>query len=750
MSQRHYPNIEARLSAPLMITSEKLDEIRAGLAAGTPGIPGGTKPEQVPAYYLTGSAAVVPIMGTLVRSTGGAMAMSGLTSYSTIAEGFQRALSDERATSVVLHLNSSGGEVAGVFSLADMMFAARGKKPIVALVDERAASAAYLLACAADRIVLASPLAEVGSIGVLLQHRDQSAADEAAGLKYTTLFIGDRKNDGNPHEPLSQEARARLMGHMQTAYEEFVRRVAAFRKLSEAAVVGTKAAIYHGDGALAAKLADTMQAPADLLAQLGDAAPSYNPEMSAMKTLTAPGAALPSGDNIHVAIAMACTNAGFPELTAPLLQSGSDMPAVERVLADAAAISDACHRLRVPQMKASLVQAVATGVPLQTLRDMAANTAAARDESIVTDTTRPAGLGAATYDNPNFRAGAFADALFARFNPGMTVPEQARPFVGMSIPEVAREVLQRSGQSALGMTPARAIQAALQTTGDFPLILSGFAEKTLRRAYQVAPSGLKMIAREGSATNFKDVHRLAAGEFPSLEKVNEAGEFKHGGFRDSGETYRLATYGKIIGLTRQALVNDDLTVFHDTTRRIALAAAEFEALQLALLINSNPAMRDGNPVFHADRGNIAAVGGAINADTLSAGRKAMRLQKGVDGQVFINTAPKFIVVNPERETEAEKAVAAITPSSTSEANPFTGLTPVVDPRLSGGENGGAWYIAGDPNIIDGIEYAYLDGQRGPRTETQNGFDYDGVQIKVALDYGCGWLDFRGWHKNPGN
>ena len=67
----------------------------------------------------------------------------------------------------------------------------------------------------------------------------------------------------------------------------------------------------------------------------------------------------------------------------------------------------------------------------------------------------------------------------------------------------------------------------------------------------------------------------------------------------------------------------------------------------------------------------------------------------------------------------------------------------MEPRLT---DPAAWYLAADPSVIDGLEYAYLEGAPGPQIETRQGFEVDGVQIKVRLDFGCGWIDFRGWHK----
>jgi phage major head subunit gpT-like protein len=192
------------------------------------------------------------------------------------------------------------------------------------------------------------------------------------------------------------------------------------------------------------------------------------------------------------------------------------------------------------------------------------------------------------------------------------------------------------------------------------------------------------------------------------------------------------------------MVNDDLGAFADATRRMGQAAAAFEANFLAQMVAANPQMSDGKALFHADHGNLAGAGTGINVDSISAARLAMRMQKGLLGEL-IAVAPKYILVGADRETEAEKAVSTITPVQSQEVNPFQNkLEVVVDPRLSG-----AWYLVADPAEIDGLEYAYLEGSAGPQITSEVGFDVDGVRFRVRLDFGGGFVDWRGWYRNAG-
>lgn len=348
------------------------------------------------------------------------------------------------------------------------------------------------------------------------------------------------------------------------------------------------------------------------------------------------------------------------------------------------------------------------------------------------------------YSDPEFRARAIGEALFTRVSPSHKPSEAARQFIGLTIPEIARDCLRTRGVSTTGLQTARIIERALQTTSDFPLILADTVNRTLRQAYDSAPAGVRRLARQTSAKDFRTKHRIQFSTAPTLEPVNEHGEFKSGAMAEAEESYKIGTYGRIVGFGRQAMVNDDLGAFNDATRRMGQAAAAFEANFLADLVIANPAMSDGKALFHVDHGNIAGSAAAIDVDSLSAARKAMRLQKGLLGELIAVT-PKYILVGADRETEAEKAVSTITPVQSQEVNPFQNkLEVVVDPRISG-----AWYLVADPAEIDGLEYAYLEGSAGPQITSEVGFDVDGVRFRVRLDFGGGFVDWRGWHRNAG-
>ena len=355
-----------------------------------------------------------------------------------------------------------------------------------------------------------------------------------------------------------------------------------------------------------------------------------------------------------------------------------------------------------------------------------------------------------SHDDPQFRVRQMGEALYARINPQHQLSEPARRYAYATCADMAKEILTLRGVAVTGLSPATLITRALHTTSDFGLIVGDTIGRTLRSAYQAAPSGIRRLGRQTTAKDFRTVNKIMLGEAPILEKLNEHGEIKSGTMAEAKEAYRIETFAKKIGITRQVLVNDDLGAFADLARRMGQAAAETEAKTLVDLLESGsgngPKMDDTKALFHADHGNKAASGGAIADATLSTARLAMRTQTGLSGQ-RISATPKFLLVPPAQETTAEKWLATIAAAKAADVNPFSGsLTLVVEPRLSSATR---WYVAADPAEIDGLEFAYLAGGEGPQVESRSGWDVDGVEVRVLLDFGAGFVDWRGWYANGG-
>ena len=353
-------------------------------------------------------------------------------------------------------------------------------------------------------------------------------------------------------------------------------------------------------------------------------------------------------------------------------------------------------------------------------------------------------------DDPALRAREMGEALYARINPRHELSEPARRYAYSTPVDMAKELLSLRGESTMALSPASLVTRALHTTSDFPIILGDTVGRVLRDAYQAAPSGIRRLGRQTTARDFRAVNKIMLGEAPLLEKLNEHGEIKAGTMAEAREAYKVETWARKIGVTRQVLVNDDLGAFADLARRMGQAAAETEARILVTLLEAGsgngPTMSDGKTLFHADHGNKAGTGAAISDATLSAARLALRTQKGIEDRT-IRVTPRNLLVPPALETTAEKWLASIAPATAADVNPFSGsLSLVVEPRLSSATR---WYVTADPGEIDGLEFAYLSGAEGPQVESRSGWDVDGVEIRVILDFGAGFIDHRGWFMNAG-
>ncbi|MGS4947780.1 S49 family peptidase [Meridianimarinicoccus sp. RP-17] len=208
-------------------------------------------------YPVVDGIAVIEVSGVLIHRGGWIGQSSGQTSYEGIAAQIDAAARDPSIRGVALEIDSFGGEVAGVFDLADRIRALRGTKPVWAFVAEHAFSAGYALASQADRILLPRTGA-VGSIGVVVMHADLSSQLDQDGVRVTLIHAGAHKVDGNPYAPLPEAVRDEVQREIDVMRFLFAETVAAGRgaRLSQEAALRTEAQTYRGADAVAAGLAD--------------------------------------------------------------------------------------------------------------------------------------------------------------------------------------------------------------------------------------------------------------------------------------------------------------------------------------------------------------------------------------------------------------------------------------------------------------------------------------------------------------
>ncbi|MCW2454627.1 S49 family peptidase [Rahnella aceris] len=224
-------------------------------------------------YDVVEGIAVIPIQGTLVQKLGTLRPYSGMTGYDGIRACFLQALNDGEVKAICLDIDSPGGEVAGCFDLVDEIYAARGSKPVWAILSESAYSAAYALASAADKIIVPRT-GGVGSVGVIVMHVDWSQKIKNDGLQVTIITYGDRKAESNPYEPLSETARKAIQSDIDEMGRLFVSTVSRNRGITEKTVRDTEAACFLGADGVQLGLADQVASPdaafRDLLQLVGE------------------------------------------------------------------------------------------------------------------------------------------------------------------------------------------------------------------------------------------------------------------------------------------------------------------------------------------------------------------------------------------------------------------------------------------------------------------------------------------------
>lgn len=412
-----------------------------------------------------------------------------------------------------------------------------------------------------------------------------------------------------------------------------------------------------------------------------------------------------------------------------------------------AAIYDAQEKLKLDRSLATKL--AEDGTEIDVARKILIDAAAATPVNVVRGHVVSGGL-----DERTTRNAAVESAILHRFSPNeYKLTDAARDWGGYTLLEMARSFLKADGFAVGGETKYELATRAMHSTSDFPSILANVASKTLRAAYEANTRTFTPFCRQVTASDFKAVYRVQLGEAPALEKLPEGGEYKRGTLGEAKESYRIETFGKVIAISRQMIINDDLNAFTRIPQMLGAAAANLESDTIWKIITDNPTMGDGITLFHANHKNLAATASAISVASLGLARKSMSMQSGVNPDSVINIRPAYIIVPAALEVAAEQLLAVnMVPAKSTDVVPqsMRTLTVITEPRLDAAVNGDkAWYLAANPDQIDTIEYAYLEGQNGVYIETRSGFDVDGVEIKARMDFGAKAIDHRGFYKNAG-
>ena len=271
---RSFPHVlKAMIDEPWAIMQTKLDAIVEVVNAHIEGAPVQYVAAQSrPQVDRAGGTAVVPIHGVIAQRMDLFSEMSGGTSTERVSKELRTLANDDTIRNIVLDISSPGGSVFGVTELAQEIFEARKRKNVVAVANSLAASAAFWLATQANEFVV-TPGGEVGSVGVVALHVDQSKFNEAVGIKPTFIHAGKFKVEGNPHEPLDDDAHDFIQSRVDEHFDRFIRDVARGRGVAQkdvrngfgqGRVLGAEASVKEG---MADRVAPMRSVLADLSAR---------------------------------------------------------------------------------------------------------------------------------------------------------------------------------------------------------------------------------------------------------------------------------------------------------------------------------------------------------------------------------------------------------------------------------------------------------------------------------------------------
>jgi len=333
--------------------------------------------------------------------------------------------------------------------------------------------------------------------------------------------------------------------------------------------------------------------------------------------------------------------------------------------------------------------------------------------------------------------------------------DERNDYAGMSFLMVADRCLARAGDNRRGEPMAWLSRA--MSTSDFPYICGAIANKALLEGWKDAPESWTQWCGVGSVPDFKPQTLVGIGAFGRLPSLIEGEEYKFTERVEHAETVKIGTFGQMFGLTRQAIINDDLSVFSDVMRELGAAAKRTIAALPYELLYTNPAMSDGVNLFDNAHGNVQGSSGAnVSVEKLNEGVLKMAEQKDIGGKKRLGIVPRFLLAPVAKRGIFEQFFATELIGGVSNSPNIVntwfkagGLTVIYDHNLDdSGTNGKkAWYLAADKGRT--VKVYFLNGVQTPYLESRDGWTVDGTEWKVRIDAAAAVTDYRGLYRNAG-
>jgi len=356
-------------------------------------------------------------------------------------------------------------------------------------------------------------------------------------------------------------------------------------------------------------------------------------------------------------------------------------------------------------------------------------------------------------DERDTRIDLAVNALHSRS--GLATAKPNNPYAYKSLMRLAEDCLASVNIQTQGHNPLSIVGRAfnMQSSSDFPIILERTISEAIIISYGKVADTWRNIVKIGQVSDFRYSERLRFGALGSLDALNEAGEYKNKAIPD-GEKERIQakTKGNIIGITREAIINDDLGYFMSMSKWLGQAAASTIEKTVYDVLLSNKKLSDGYPLLHAKHNNIATGSelGAISESTLDPMAIKMAAQKDISAVDELGIEPAILLVPRKHKMLANKwmnstNIPVAGDASRNEPNGVMGLADVIaSSKIKEG-----YYLLSSPDTTPVIEVVFLNGIEEPYIDTSEGWRTDGTEMKVRLDFGVAPIDYRGIQFNKG-
>jgi len=686
-------------------------------------------------------------LGVTVKAaaTAPVLQLYGDVGMDVLAADVARALEQAGGRDVTINLFSYGGDAGEGLAIHDILARYQGQKTIV--IDGVAASAGSMVAMAGDRVVMPDN-------ALLMIHNCWSmAAGDAESLRTSAALL-------DTYSASYRQTYARKSGKDESQVDEW---------MAAGAGAGTW---FTAAAAVEAGLADEVVAPVDVRASVPAlpadrftnppaallrswaALPSLStednpkPSLIPMTSQSQAGGA-PAATTEVQPVAAAATEAVTAQAQAPQPVAASTESAT---IAGLRREADIRRCAASAGLAAEVVQAMVDGGKPFTDVAMEIVTAHA---SVIEARAGAAGHPAriqVTRDAGDSVMAGIGEMLHARINPGANIGDAGKQYRGYSLMECVRIFAESRGINTAGRSKSDLVAMAMHSTSDFPLLFSNLAGKSLTAAYEEEPHTWKPLARQRNLPDFKNASDLIIAADLAPELLLEGGEYKKGTLTEAQATWKLATYARKVTITRQAIINDDLSALERTPEYLGRGFRRLESNLVWSLITSNATVSvDGAALFAAGHNNTGS--GAIGIAGMNAAKKAMRKQTDVSG-VTANLVPDYLIVPTDLEATALQflyptgyAPAALTGAAG--PNVYAGaMQLIVEPRLDG--SAVQWYAASAPSKLEGLVYGYLADEPGPTITPVPERDPDGLTLLARFDFGCAVKDFRFIYRSSGS